>query len=742
MAKSAQEWLDALKSADRRESTFRKEGSRLFKMYNGEEDPPTAFNILYSNTETILPALFSASPVPMLARRKTARDHVLSFEASKLGTQILTYEIDSGDSESGDFYTEVESAVLDALICGRGIAYACHEYAEIEGGVAEASIHARHCQWDGFRHGYAKRWEDVPWVSFDEVMPLEEAKKKWPKVEFSFDSKDAEEERKVLREDPESSVKVICLHKIWDRSTRTVVTVSPQAREVILEEIPNPLDVEGFFPCPRPLYIVRKSNSLLPTAPFRLYENQAKELNRLTVRINKIVETLKVRGIYNAAVKELGQVMAAEDGVLIPAKNVEQLSAQNADIDRAIWLMPVEKIVMVLTQLYQARESCKAVIFEICGIADIMRGASKASETLGAQQIKNQWGTLRLKKLQTEVQRFVRDLLRVMLDASVRVIPPEVLAGISGGDLPFAALRDQARMQVQATAATGQAPDPEAMALAAGPALEEVLQLLQNDALRDFAVTIETNSTLGPEASEEQQQLTMAFGGIAQVINGLAPLIEKGAMPYDVAKTFLLAVAKKFPFGPEVETALRGLEAPEPQQDPGSKEAMAQKDLQIQQLQAQINAQAREMALQKREFDVQLREAQADVAEDLLKAHEKVTTSTLQAKEGVLKSRESTSQQLSKGAADSGKIVESFKGTVEGLQAFAQGLLQALGPLMQVAQVAQEGSQRTEQVLSSLAPTLQSLEQGQQGLLQALLTPKQVVRGPDGRISGVEPRLQ
>jgi hypothetical protein len=38
-----------------------------------------------------------------------------------------------------------------------------------------------------------------------------------------------------------------------------------------------------------------------------------------------------------------------------------------------------------------------------------MRGATMASETATAQTIKNQWGTLRFKRMQREIQRYCRD---------------------------------------------------------------------------------------------------------------------------------------------------------------------------------------------------------------------------------------------------------------------------------------------------------------------------------------------
>jgi hypothetical protein len=57
--------------------------------------------------------------------------------------------------------------------------------------------------------------------------------------------------------------------------------------------------------------------------------------------------------------------------------------------------VPVNELATTAQSLYQQREQCKNVIYEITGIADIMRGATMASETATAQTIKNQWGTLR-----------------------------------------------------------------------------------------------------------------------------------------------------------------------------------------------------------------------------------------------------------------------------------------------------------------------------------------------------------
>ena len=108
-------------------------------------------------------------------------------------------------------------------------------------------------------------------------------------------------------------------------------------------------------------------------------------------------------------------------------------------------MWPVEKLIVVLRELYEAREQAKRVIYEITGISDIIRGSTVASETATAQQIKSQWGTLRLKRLQKEVQRYARDLLRMMLEIASKKFSEATFAQMTG--LPFVTSEGRARAQ-------------------------------------------------------------------------------------------------------------------------------------------------------------------------------------------------------------------------------------------------------------------------------------------------------
>ena len=60
-------WLKELGAAKKREKDFRKEGEKIISIYGGKMVKDTPFNILYSNTETLLPAVYSNVPIPVVS---------------------------------------------------------------------------------------------------------------------------------------------------------------------------------------------------------------------------------------------------------------------------------------------------------------------------------------------------------------------------------------------------------------------------------------------------------------------------------------------------------------------------------------------------------------------------------------------------------------------------------------------------------------------------------------------------
>ena len=59
-------WLEELASAATREKDFVEEAEGLVKLYEGGKADRDQFNILYSNTETLAPAVYNSTPRPQV----------------------------------------------------------------------------------------------------------------------------------------------------------------------------------------------------------------------------------------------------------------------------------------------------------------------------------------------------------------------------------------------------------------------------------------------------------------------------------------------------------------------------------------------------------------------------------------------------------------------------------------------------------------------------------------------------
>lgn len=606
-------WLDEIGSAKKREKDWRKEGQRILEIYDGSKAEQTPFNILYSNTETIVPAMYSAIPRPIVQRRYKDDDPLGRLSATA-GQRMLEFLADTNINGYETFNEGMKAATLDAALPGRGVTSVKYDYQEIMLPPAEGQTEGTPSKdaelvcvnsraWNRVYFGYARKWSKVPWLAYEECLDREECERLFTKEVADLitytEGEDAGEEegegKRTAADDRDMGQrKTACVYQIWDKEGGKVVRyISPTYIEGFCKVQDDPLGLTGFFDMPRPLQFVEK-NDMKPVALYKLYENQAKELNRLTKRITKVTEAIKARGAYDGAMgDDLANIMKGDDNELVPAQRSSSIAYEKG-LQNAIWFMPLAELIAVLEKLIQAREQCKQTIYEIMGIADIMRGASKASETLGAQQIKTQWGTLRIKPKQAEVQRYARDLLRIMLEIAASKFSEETWAQMTG--LPF--LTTQQFQQAQAVAAasqmqaamTGQPPDPKVMAALQQPKWADILKLLNNDMQRAYRIDIETNSTIEPEAAEDQKQIADLMLALGQFLNGVGPLVEKGVLPFEAAQTMMMAISRRFRFGTELEDQLKAMKPPPPQDD-GKAQAEVQAKAQAEQAKLQLEQQ-------------------------------------------------------------------------------------------------------------------------------------------------------
>lgn len=756
-------WLDEIKQARKREEKYRKVGEEVLKLYEADEETAAPFNILFSNTETLKPALYSAQPRPVVFRRFKDADP-MGKAASEATRRMLEFLLDT-NREGYETVNEAMSAcVLDGLLPGRGMIALKYDavfktYAEPrppdepDDAPVDESQAATYTEsetictesviWDRVYFGDARKWSKLPWLAYEYHLTKEEVatllgKEIAAKMTYSKESRTTDEESSSTKTEVPGARKTACVYQIWDKAGGKMIRyVSPHYPDGMLKEEEDPLGLTGFYNTPRPIMFVEKASSLCPTAPYQMYKNQAKELNRLTRRISRLIEAVKARGIYDGSLgDQLAKIMEQDDNTLIPADVASSLATEKG-FANAIWFMPIEQLVAVLIQLYQAREACKQVIYEITGISDILRGATQASETATAQQIKNQWGTLRLKRMQAEVARYVRDLLRMMAELAATKFSEETWAQVT--QLPYLTQQQvqQTQQMLMVLQQTGQPVPPELQQQMQAPVWQQVLEMLQNDLTRSYHIDIETNSTVEPGATEDKKELTELLTALGQVINGVGPLVAQGVMPFQMVQSIMLMITRQSRFAPDLEDQIQQMQPPKPPDDGQGEQAQQQMEMQKQQamgevqlkqkqaemalqektMQADMQAKQREMELQMRELALQVKEQQHQMTCDMdrqsLELEKTRATDEIgvQRKIGDLENKKYKTENVVNKKADTTitQSVNDLKGLVEQLA-------------MAVAQSTQQSQQMVRELVGAVSKP----------------RTKRAIRGKDGRIEAVE----
>jgi hypothetical protein len=610
-------WTGQISDAFKREKEYRKEGKVSVDLYEAKTPENVPFNILYSNIEVLAPAVYNARPIPIVQRRYKDADPS-GKAVSDVSTRLLKYLIDTESENYDGFDDLVQASVLDGLATNRGVT----RFKFVRKGEMEC-VYGEAVRWDKFFHGYSRTWKKVPWIGFEWDMTEDELRENFPEAEIdlstiAFQASEDEADSTEMKDNLQG-VKLYKVYEIWDKRTRKVEFYSSVHSSGPLKSVDDPLGLTGFFPIPRPLNFMRKITTLVPTPLYQQYMAQAKELNEITRRLKAIIKACKIRGAYNSTIEGIEKILSADDNEMIPVENLASMP-DGAKMDQMLWIMPISDLVSAAQSLYQQREQVKTVIYEITGISDILRGASVASETATAQNIKNQWGSLRLKKMQKEVQRYVRDCLSIMLEIAGHTLELQTIMAMTGA--PYLTEEQKAQVtQMQQMAQMAAAPQgppgippmpapqaapapelpPEVINAMKQPSWEAIQALLKDSLILHYKVDIETNSTIDAEAAQDKQDIAELLNALSQFLNGLGPLVQQGVMPFEIAQQMLLVISRRYTFGSQLEDAIMNMQAPKPESDPAAeqKAAAEQAKAQNEAAKAQI-----EMAKGKQEMEL------------------------------------------------------------------------------------------------------------------------------------------
>lgn len=513
-----QGYLDAIAKYEREFKKWETRVGHILKRYRDEARANTnaqenaQFNILWSNVQILVPATFARVPQPDVSRRFRDQDQV-----GRVSALLLERGLEFETQHYPDYRDTMRQCVLDRFLGGRGTAWIRYEphfktvspikereeengeqiTEDVEAAEPEEQLDYEcapvdYVHWKDFGHSVARTWEEVTlcwrkvYMSEDAVRERfgEEIAKKIP-----YDA--TPEDLKRADRNAQTDIKQqACVIELWDKERGIAVWFSKSMKE-FLDEKPDPLKLQHFFPTPKPLYATLTNDTLVPVPDFTLYQDQARTLDTLADRAAGLVQMLQLKGVYDASAdSSLARLFTeGNNGNLMPVNNWAAFAEKNG-LKGQVDVYDLTPIVKALEAVYVAAEQQKQQVYEIMGISDIVRGASNPNETLGAQELKGQYASMRLRSMQADVSRFATDILQMKAQVMCSKFNPQTLIAISAAEQ----LSNQDKAFI-----------PQAMALLVGQERLMDPEAESPNPLRAFRIEVSTDSMIQMNEAEEKR---------------------------------------------------------------------------------------------------------------------------------------------------------------------------------------------------------------------------------------------
>lgn len=648
--------------------------------YQGDVNRDREFAMFWANTQVLAPSIYSRPPIAIATPRWKARKGVLRSAAEVLERDLaLVFEAEDIDG--------VMRQVRDDLaIVGRGAAWLRYDP---EGGQYK-QVCIEHVDRRDFLHQPARKWKEVQWVARRAWLTKEQAEERFTvekaaKLSYSINKEDKESGATDQHGQAE-------IWEIWHKAEDKVIWVS-EGSDIVLDKGPPHLKLEGFFPCPRPAYSTTQRQSLVPVPDYSMYQDQLNEINDLTKRIASLQSALKVRAFYPAGAGELGDAIEAaikatsDQAIMIPVSNWAVMGT-NAAADTIVWL-PLDQISKVITECVALRRQYIEDVYQITGLSDIMRGSTDPNETLGAQQLKSQYGSIRVRDRQNELVRVAKEIAVIAAEILAENCPAKELLTMSQLELrtdkqvkeEIAKIEAEAKQamqaQVQQQIAAAQQNPEQMQQLQANPQMvqqmldqlieqtekqikpkidklneeatqEKVIALLRDEKIRPFALDIETDSTIQPDEDAEKQRRSEVVAAIGGLMREMVPMVQQGGSP-ELAKfggVFIKYAMGAFRPDRELDQAMdelidgMQLAAEQPKQDPNAAaQQQAQAEMQLRQQEMQGKMQIEQAKLQADQGEAQAKQ-QAEAQKAQMEAQDAEAERAFKAQEMQMKAQE------------------------------------------------------------------------------------------------------
>jgi len=558
--KSSARLLAAIKKAERQFNAWQGLCDTIDDIYSKSEfedanwrDPD--YDLFWASMEILKPAVYARPPKPVVSPLFKDRRPVPNTTAELLERAVTS-----------DFYRNgLDEAMYctrdDLIFYNRGQLWCVYETDEKGGGQR---VCVEHADRKDFLHGLARKWSEVPWVSKRSWLTRNELRKRFKKasgdayMKATLSSGEGEEKENKGKAG---------VWEVWHKADNKVYWVA-EGVEVILDENEPHLKLQGFFPCPKPAYGTLKPRTLLPVPDYVRYAGHFTKINQLTRRIYTLLDCVKLKVLIPAG-GDIGNaveqaVREQDDTIFIPVPAAALTASGQSNV---MVHLPIKEVAETIVGLIEARRELFSDYDRLSGISDIMRGETEADETLGAQQLKSQYGSVRIRDKVTELQRIARDVTQIAAEIMAENFSQDTLLDMSQMDIPTKAeiaakvneiesdakeelksLAERAKQMATQAQQQGQQVNPQQaeqqfqqaqqqVISKYGPMLkqasdqvsiEDVMKLLRDDRARSFAFEIETDSTVLTDELQEKASRGEFLEVFTKAATGLTSFVTMG----------------------------------------------------------------------------------------------------------------------------------------------------------------------------------------------------------------------
>lgn len=563
-------WLDRISDYEREFDTWEGRSDKILKRYTyedrGKNESEARYNILWANVQTLTAATFAKVPKPDVSRRFKDQDPV-----GRVAGMILERALDYEVQKYSSYASTLKACVHDRFLGGRGTAWVRYEphfraaqsgqpqdglgvTEDVDSPQEQLDYECAPCDyvhWRDFGHVLARTWEEVPAVWRKVYLTRDKCIERFGEEvgnEIPLDARPEDFRKKQQGNESNDDSSRALVYEIWDKTTKTAIWLSKSLNKIV-DQKSDPLGLEDFWPCPKPLYATLTNDSLIPIPDFTLYQDQANTLDILSDRIDGLIKAMKVFGVYDSSAGDLQRLFTeSSNNTLIPVKDWTTFS-EKSGLKGSMDIVDLTPIANALQQSYAAMEQVKQQVYDITGISDIVRGQTNAAETATAQQIKGQYASLRLRQFQDEVSQFATEIIRIQAQIICKQFSPQTIVSISAADQLIE--QDQAIVQKALKMLTQKGPNP----------------------VRSFRIDIAADSLIQLDEQQEKQDRLEFLSSVTQFISGVAPIVQGQPAMLPVVGELLKFGVRSFKVGKSVEGAIDsaidsvGKQPPSPSQE-------------------------------------------------------------------------------------------------------------------------------------------------------------------------------